>query len=167
MTEDLMGYDQIVEDALKGVVREALSRVAVVGLPGDHHFYITYKTDAPGVHVPQSLQKQYPEEITIVIQHRFWDLIIDDDKFSVTLSFGGRKEYLEVPFAAITGFADPSVQFGLQFKAEQSHINENLQEQEDNLPMVMPSDELEDTSVSIDTSTVSADVVVLDRFRKK
>ena len=76
--------------------------------------------------MPQSLLEQYPEELTIVIQHQFWDLIIDDDMFSVTLSFGGRKEHLEVPFNAITGFADPSVQFGLQFKAEQTYINEKV-----------------------------------------
>tara|TARA_A100001037_G_scaffold260864_1_gene249549 strand:+ start:2458 stop:2961 length:504 start_codon:yes stop_codon:yes gene_type:complete len=167
MTKDLMGYNQIVENALKGVVREALSRAAAVGLPGDHHFYITYKTDAPGVHVPQSLREQYPEEITIVIQHQFWDLIIDEDMFSVTLSFGGRKEHLEVPFDAITGFADPSVQFGLQFKAEQTSINENLHDRDDDLPAAVPDDDLEDIPVSVDTSAASADVVVLDRFRKK
>ena len=108
MTEDLMGYNQIVENALKGVVREALTRAAAVGLPGDHHFYITYRTDAPGVQVPQSLREQYPEEITIVIQHQFWDLVIDQDLFSVSLSFAGKKEHLEVPFSAITGFADPA-----------------------------------------------------------
>ncbi|MBH63768.1 MAG: hypothetical protein CL569_15235 [Alphaproteobacteria bacterium] len=167
MTKDLMGYNQIVENALKGVAREALSRAADVGLPGDHHFYITYKTDAPGVHVPQSLREQYPEEITIVIQHQFWDLIIDEDMFSVTLSFGGRKEHLEVPFGAITGFADPSVQFGLQFKAEQTSINENLHDRDDDLPAAVPDDDLEDIPVSVDTSDASADVVVLDRFRKK
>jgi hypothetical protein len=167
MTKDLMGYNQIVEDALKGVVREALSRAAATGLPGDHHFYITYKTDAPGAHVPQSLLEQYPEELTIVIQHQFWDLIIDDDMFSVTLSFGGRKEHLEVPFNAITGFADPSVQFGLQFKAEQTYINENLHKRDNDLPIAVPGDDHEDIPMSIDTSAASADVVVLDQFRKK
>lgn len=167
MTEDLMGYNQIVENALKGVVREALSRAAAVGLPGDHHFYITYRTDAPGVQVPQSLREQYPEEITIVIQHQFWDLVIDQDLFSVSLSFAGKKEHLEVPFSAITGFADPSVQFELQFKAGQTSINENLHDRDEDLPAAVPEEDLEDISVPVDTESASADVVVLDRFRKK
>jgi len=167
MTEDLMGYNQIVENALKGVVREALSRAAAVGLPGDHHFYITYRTDAPGVQVPQSLREQYPEEITIVIQHQFWDLVIDQDLFSVSLSFAGKKEHLEVPFSAITGFADPSVQFGLQFKAGQTSVNENLHDRDEDLPAAVPEEDLEDISVPVDTESASADVVVLDRFRKK
>ena len=173
MTEDLMGYNQIVENALKGVVREALTRAAAVGLPGDHHFYITYRTDAPGVQVPQSLREQYPEEITIVIQHQFWDLVIDQDLFSVSLSFAGKKEHLEVPFSAITGFADPSVQFGLQFKADQASINENLHDRDEELPAAVPEEDLEEDleglAVPVDTGTdaASADVVVLDRFRKK
>ena len=168
MTEDLMGYNQIVENALKGVVREALTRAAAVGLPGDHHFYITYRTDAPGVRLPASLQQQYPEEITIVIQHQFWDLVIDQDSFSVALSFSGKKEHLEVPFGAITGFADPSVQFGLQFKADQTSINENLHDRDEDLPAAVPDEDLEDVPVPVETTnTASADVVVLDRFRKK
>ena len=167
MTEDLMGYNQIVENALKGVVREALTRAAAVGLPGDHHFYITYRTDAPGVIVPQSLRAQYPEEITIVIQHQFWDLVIDQYLFSVSLSFAGKKEHLEVPFNAITGFADPSVQFGLQFKADQTSINENLHDRDVDLPAAVSEEDLEELAVPVDTRAASADVVVLDQFRKK
>ena len=167
MSEDLMGYNRIVENALKGVVREALTRAATVGLPGDHHFYITYRTGAPGVVVPQSLQEQYPEEITIVIQHQFWDLTVDHESFSVTLSFGGKNEHLEVPFDAITGFADPSVQFGLQFKADQASINENLHGRDEELSAAVADGSLEDTPVPMETNTASADVVVLDRFRKK
>ena len=167
MSEDLMGYNRIVENALKGVVREALTRAAAVGLPGDHHFYITYRTGAPGVVVPQSLQEQYPEEITIVIQHQFWDLTVDHESFSVTLSFGGRKEHLEVPFGAITGFADPSVQFGLQFKADQASINENLHDRDEESSAVVADGSLEDTPVPAETNAASADVVVLDRFRKE
>jgi len=171
MTEDLMGYNQIVENALKGVVREALTRAAAVGLPGDHHFYITYRTNAPGVKVPQSLRAQYPEEITIVVQHQFWDLVIDQESFSVSLSFAGKKEHLEVPFGAITGFADPSVQFGLQFKVDQTSINENLHDRDEDLPAAVPEEDLEEDleklAVPVDTGAASADVVVLDRFRKK
>lgn len=167
MTEDLMGYNQIVEDALKGVVREALSRAAAAGLPGDHHFYITYRTDGPGVQLPESLREQYPEEITIVIQHQFWDLVIDHESFSVTLSFGGKNEHLEVPFGAVTGFADPSVQFGLQFKADQASVTEELHDRDEDLPAAVPDDDLEELPIPVETSVASADVVMLDRFRKK
>lgn len=167
MTEDLMGYNQIVENALKGVVREALTRAAAIGLPGDHHFYITYRTEMDGVELPLSLRQQYPEEITIVIQHQFWDLTIEQDMFAVTLSFNGKKEHLQVPFAAITGFADPSVQFGLQFKADQTSITEQLHDRDEDLPAAVPEEDLEEMPVAVETDPASADVVVLDRFRKK
>ena len=167
MTEDLMGYNHIVEDALKGVVREALSRVAAVGLPGDHHFYITYRTDAPGVELPDSLREQYPDEITIVIQHQFWDLVIEPELFSVTLSFEGRNQHLVVPFSAVTGFADPSVQFGLQFKADQASIDDEMHDRDEDLPAAIPDDEFEDRPAVVESDADSADVVVLDRFRNK
>ena len=113
---DYMNYNEIVEQALKGVVRESLERVAENGLPGEHHFYISFLSGYPDVVMPDSLRERYPEEITIVLQHEFWDLEITDVGFSVMLSFNNTREFLNVPWAAITGFADPSVQFGLQFK---------------------------------------------------
>ena len=152
MSEDLIGYDRIVEDALRGVVREALKRAAGGGLPGEHHFYVTCRTGAPGVVVPPALRKRYPEELTIVLQHQFWDLAVDRESFSVTLSFGGRKEHLEIPFDAITGFADPGVQFALRFGPA---------------PAADADEDRVEAPVSVAEDTAAADVVVLDRFRRK
>ena len=115
MAKDLIGYDVLVENGLRSVIREALRRVAADGWPGTHHAYITFRTDAPGVDVPDSLRARYPDELTIVLQHQFWDLEVDDDHFAVTLSFSKVGHRLVVPFAALTGYADPSVKFGLQF----------------------------------------------------
>jgi uncharacterized protein len=113
---DPLPYDDMVETALRGVVREALVRTVARGLGGDHHFFVTFRTDFPGVAVPDHLRAQYPEEMTIVLQHQFWDLKIADDVFSVTLSFKNRPERLSIPLQAITAFADPSVKFALQFR---------------------------------------------------
>ncbi len=110
-----MQYGQMVEDSLRGVVRTALRRAATDGLLGDHHFYIGFKTQAPGVDIPAHLRSQYPEEMTIVIQHKFWGLEVREDDFEITLSFGGQGQRLLIPFQALTSFLDPSVQFGLQF----------------------------------------------------
>ena len=110
-----MQYGQMVEDSLRGVVRTALRRAAKDGLLGDHHFYIGFKTQAPGVDIPDHLRGQYPEEMTIVIQHKFWGLAVRQDDFEITLSFGGQGQRLFIPFQALTSFLDPSVQFGLQF----------------------------------------------------
>jgi hypothetical protein len=116
MSKDLLRYDKMVEAALRGVVREALSLAAEQGLPGGHHFYVTFRTALDGVVIPDYLQMKYPDEMTIVIEHQFWDLQVTGDAFSVTLSFQNRPERLVIPFAAITAFADPSVKFGLQFQ---------------------------------------------------
>src|SRR5579875_4128807 len=107
----------MVERALRGVVREALARTAASGLPGTHHFYITFQTKHPGTKLPETLASQYPEDMTIVLEHQFWDLEVEEDRFSVTLSFQTKPERLTVPFEAITVFTDPSVKFGLQFQA--------------------------------------------------
>jgi hypothetical protein len=115
--KDLLRYDQMVETAMRGVVREALARAATNGLPGAHHFYITFKTEAPGVGLAAHLAQKYPEEMTIVLEHQFWDLDVREDGFDVTLSFNNRPERISIPFAAIAAFADPSVKFGLQFPA--------------------------------------------------
>ncbi|HXQ67869.1 MAG TPA: ClpXP protease specificity-enhancing factor SspB [Alphaproteobacteria bacterium] len=111
-------YDKMVEDALRGVVRRSLAQVAKNGFPGSHHFYVTFRTAAPGVVLPEHLRAQYPEEMTIVLQYQFWGLEVAEDAFEVTLSFNKAHERLRVPFAALTGFVDPSVRFGLQFKGE-------------------------------------------------
>ncbi len=115
--EDLIGYGRLVEAALRTVVREALREVAKTGmLPGDHHFYITCRSKDPGVQLPKYLREQYPQEITLVLQHQFWELAVEDERFGVNLSFGGKSERIVVPFSAVTGFADPSLDFALQFK---------------------------------------------------
>ena len=115
MSKDLIGYNTLVENGLRSVVREALRRVAEEGWPGTHHAYITFKTAAPGVEVPDFLHTRYPDELTIVLQHQFWGLEVEDDSFSVTLSFNKVGHRIVVPFAALTSYADPSIKFGLQF----------------------------------------------------
>lgn len=116
--QDLMHYEAMAQDALRGVVKAALKRAAAPeGLPGAHHFYITFKTDAAGVSGPQDLLGKYPDEMTIVLQHQYWDLAPGETFFSVTLQFGGQPKRLSIPYAAVTRFYDPSVQFLLQFEA--------------------------------------------------
>jgi hypothetical protein len=119
MSTDHIRYDLLVQDALRSVVRNVLSDAGKNGLPGDHHFYVSFKTGAPGVRISNRLREQYPDEMTIVLQHQFWDLGITDHTFEVGLSFGGVPERLLVPFDAIVGFFDPSVQFGLKFEVQQ------------------------------------------------
>lgn len=116
MAIDHIRYDVLAQDALRGVVRTVLADVAKKGLPGEHHFYISFDTRADGVRLSPRMHAQYPEEMTIVLQHQFWDLVVSQDGFEVGLSFGGVPERLAVPFAAVKGFFDPSVQFGLQFE---------------------------------------------------
>ena len=109
-------YEGLVQGAMRGVVRTVLTRVAKSGLPGEHHFYIAFRTDAPGVSISKRLKEKYPEEMTVVLQHRFWDLIVKDDHFEVKLTFDSIPERLVVPFDAIKVFFDPSVPYGLQFE---------------------------------------------------
>src|SRR5712691_5370014 len=116
MSVDQIRYDILTQEALRSVLRRVIEDAAKNGLPGDHHFYISFDTDAPGVRMSQRLRAQYPEEITIVIQHQFWDLKVTEQAFEVGLSFSGVNEHLVVPFDAIKRFFDPSVQFGLQFE---------------------------------------------------
>jgi hypothetical protein len=116
--ESLIPYDEIVQDALRAVVGRVLREVERTGdLPGDHHFYIKFKTRMPGVSIPKHLMDRFPDEMTIVIQHRFWDLKVEEEGFSVGLSFGGVPATLQVPFAAVTEFHDPAVEFALTFQA--------------------------------------------------
>ncbi|WP_375380387.1 SspB family protein [uncultured Sphingomonas sp.] len=121
MPDSLIPYDEIVQEALRAVVGRVLSTVVQGGstLPGEHHFYITFRTRAPGVDVPQRLIERFPDEMTIVLQNRFWDLVVTDERFSVGLSFGQVPSKLVVPYSAITGFHDPAVNFELRFQAQE------------------------------------------------
>ncbi|WP_127090593.1 SspB family protein [Aquabacter cavernae] len=122
---DHIRYDLLAQDALRGVVRRVIQDVARDGLPGDHHFFIAFDTRAPGVRLSQRMREKYPEEMTVVLQHQFWDLVVSDVAFEVGLSFGGVPEKLVVPFSALKGFFDPSVKFGLQFElAEEATAGE-------------------------------------------
>jgi hypothetical protein len=116
MAIDHIRYDVLAQAALRGVVRTVLADVAKKGLPGEHHFKITFSTTAPGVRLSDRMRAQYPETMTIILQHQFWDLHVDDNAFEVGLSFGGVPERLVVPFEAVTAFYDPAVQFGFQFE---------------------------------------------------
>jgi hypothetical protein len=158
MSEDapdsLIPYDEIVQEALRAVVGRVLGEVETTGrLPGDHHFYITFKTAAPGVDIPKHLSERFPDEMTIVIQNRFWDLKVRDDGGEVGLSFNQAPARLVIPFAAITGFVDPAVNFALQFQAqvEEGGVREHDQAENDSPRLVEP---VEDGSnvVSVDFS---------------
>lgn len=118
MSTDLIRYDLLVQEALRGVVRKVLTDAARDGLPGEHHFYISFRTDAAGVRVPQRMRDKFPDEMTIILQHQFWDLIVGDHGFEVGLSFSNVPERVVVPYEALTGFFDPSVQFGLKFEVQ-------------------------------------------------
>ena len=150
--ESLIPYDEIVQEALRDVVGRVLSEVEQTGghLPGGHHFYITFQTKVPGVSIPKHLTERFPDEMTIVIQHRFWDLKVEDDRFSVGLSFGGVPSTLVVPFAAVTDFVDPAVDFSLKFQANAAELEpEEHDEAENDAPETEP---VEDGSnvVSVD-----------------
>lgn len=168
MSEDMMDYQSMVERAMKGVVREALLKVGEDGLPGDHHLYITFRTQDEGVEITDRLISQYPEEMTIVLQYQFWGLEISEDAFEITLSFSGTNERLYIPFDSVVGFADPSVNFGLQFKAADAEFAavgpDDLQDIDeiddgDTPPKSEDSDD--------DSEQKTGEVVALDAFRKK
>lgn len=121
---DRFHYDALVDDALRSVVRRVLTQVAEKGLPGSHHFYISFRSTDPGVELPEYLRAKYPEEMTIVLQHQYWDLIIGDTSFEVTVSFNKQQERIKVPFSALSAFVDPSVRFGLQFDRREKAASE-------------------------------------------
>ena len=153
-----MHYEAMAQDALRGVVKMALKRAASPqGLPGEHHLYITFKTRAPGVSGPPELLAQYPEEMTIVLQHQFWDLAPGETFFAVTLKFGGQPKRLSIPYAAVTRFFDPHVQFMLQFEARQPEPQEEPASPEPGALPAPPPDGAPD----------EPKVVSLDQFRKK
>jgi uncharacterized protein len=177
MATDHIRYDILAQQALRGVVRTVLADVAKKGLPGEHHFKITFATTAPGVQLPERVRAQYPDTMMIVLQHQFWDLKVDDDGFTVGLSFGGVAERIAVPFDAVMAFVDPTAQFALQFEvrdrqpAEQpASVTETpapaappaAVEEADTLPAPATSAESKP-----DEKSGGAEVVRLDRFRKK
>ena len=125
--DSLLPYDLWAEEAMRGVALRALQYASREGMPGQHHFYVSFRTDHPGVSIPARLLSQYPEEMTIVLQHQFWDLNVDEaaGRFSVGLSFGGVPSTLVIPFSALTAFADPHAQFGLRFRAAPVALNED------------------------------------------
>jgi hypothetical protein len=137
--ESLIPYDEIVQEALRDVVGRVLREVEQSGgLPGGHHFYITFKTRMPGVSIPKHLAERFPDEMTIVIQHRFWDLKVEGHEFSVGLSFGGVPSTLVVPFAAVTDFVDPAVDFSLKFQANAPGEHEEHDQPENDEPVAVP-----------------------------
>ncbi|MBL6934313.1 MAG: hypothetical protein ISR48_02775 [Alphaproteobacteria bacterium] len=165
MTDELLQYDQMVENALRSVVRESLTQVAEHGFPGKHHFYITFRTGHGEVEIPEHLKKQHPQEMTIVIEHQFWGLEVEEDFFEVTLSFNKIHERLHIPFAAVTGFADPSVKFGLQMTSSGG---------DEPIPMEIKDSDAQEAETDADTDadddTLPAgggEVVTLDAFRKR
>ncbi|WP_407117934.1 SspB family protein [Bradyrhizobium sp. LMG 9283] len=172
MATDHIRYDVLARDALRGVLRKVLTDAAAHGLPGEHHFFITFVSKAEGVKLSPRLLAQYPDEMTIILQHQFWDLTVLEDRFEVGLSFGGIPERLVVPFSAIKSFLDPSVKFGLQF--DTSDVAEVAPE---NLPAApapsavsVPAPAMEKTEAADEPPPPSqggAEVVRLDRFRKK
>lgn len=165
--DDTLRYDRMVESALRNVVRQAVNEVQAKGLPGDHHFYITFMTDFPGVQIPSYLRERYPGEMTIVLQYQFSDLGVSDDKVLVTLSFNNVPEKLVIPLAAITIFADPSVNFALQFQPLGDHLNDDLDDDGPDGPVPPKGGKGKKSSKDDGATEKTGEVVSLDQFRKK
>jgi len=167
MAKEQLRYDKMVETALRGVVRDALNQVAERGLPGNHHFYLTFRTGYPGVNIPDYLAAQYPNEMTIVLQYQYYGLEIDDQRFAVTLSFNNVHERLEIPLAAITTFADPSVNFALQFQPTPPADSAEVAA----LPSAARAPAKEEAKPAPEAAAEEppkrGEVVTLDAFRKK
>ena len=161
MSSDPLDYGKLMQHALRGVVREALGVAAEEGLPGEHHFYISFDTQHPGVDVPDWLSAQHPEELTIVLQHEYWDLAVAGDRFSVGLSFSDRPVKLTVPFDAVLTFVDPHAEFGLKFDP---HESEEDDEEGQIIATRAPDEDEEDDEPTPPEG--GGEVVSLDRFRK-
>ena len=169
MATDHIRYDVLVRDALRGVLRRVLADAAEHGLPGEHHFFITFLSNAEGVKLSPRLLAQYPDEMTVILQHQFWDLVVHEDRFEVGLSFGGIPERLVVPFNSIKSFLDPSVQFDLQFEPSEAAAEAPAAKRPEvpapsALPVAAASAETKDEPARPGDG---AEVVRLDRFRKK
>ena len=179
---DPIQYDQWIEDALRNVIRDALTYTANNGLVGDHHFYITFRTNSEAVSIPAHMLAQHPEETTIVLQHQFTDLNVSDDGFSVSLRFSGKPEQLSIPFSEITGFSDPSVNFGLQLKTmelsddELDELEFPIESLDSNQDLTSSGTAANLADAGINKSAKSSEnevpiktgeVIALDAFRKK
>jgi len=176
---DRFHYDTLVDDALRSVVKRVLVQVAEKGLPGSHHFYISFRSTDPGVELPDYLRAKYPEEMTIVLQHQYWDLVIHDDSFEVSVSFNKQQEHIKVPFIALSAFVDPSVRFGLQF--DRKDKAGNLLEKSDAgavapTPLPAPEPKAKSDPAAAEAAAAAAEakpedaaskIVKLDSFRKK
>ncbi|WP_026481241.1 SspB family protein [Ahrensia sp. 13_GOM-1096m] len=181
MTEDILRYDILVQNALRGVIRKVLSEVDKTGLPGNHHFFITFLTGAQGVKVSNRIKEQYPEQMTIVVQHQYWELEVNETGFGIGLSFSDIPEKLYIPYSAVRGFYDPSVNFELEFDVEQAEDEEDgdasvtaigtpqpvLQDAASDGEADDKETTTEDAPSSDEGGDNSADVVSLDSFRKK
>ncbi len=167
MGQDHIRYDILAQDALRGVIRKVLSEVMATGrLPGDHHFFITFLTGAPGVRISQHLKSKYPEQMTIVVQHQFWDLKVNETQFEIGLSFSDTPERLVIPFNAVRGFYDPSVNFELEFEVPLSDEEEEVTAEITAIPLdpvAKPAESQADAS----EDKKPGSVVSLDSFRKK
>ena len=176
MEDDFFRYDLWIEEALRQVILRALQKTEIEGLPGDHHFYVTFRTNVPGVEIPPSLRAQHPHEMTIVLQHQFEDLTVDEEGFSVMLRFNGKPERLKIPFETVTSFADPSVNFGLQLKTvdlDDNNFDEFNITPANTLGGLSKAGvaELEDAENAFEGNSNSkpktGEVITLDAFRKK
>ena len=173
MAEDLIRYDILAQDALRGVVRKVLSEVARTGLPGEHHFFVSFATTAPGVRISTRLLAQYPEEMSIVLQHQYWDLVVTEHALEVGLSFNGIPERLFVPFSAVKGFADPSVGFKIEFNviAAPPRVADPAETKPPVAIVGAPASEKkaasEEDAEPAPATGPAAQVVSLDAFRKK
>lgn len=181
MSDDHIRYDILVQDALRGAMRKVLTEVASTGLPGSHHFFITFMTHAPGVKVSSRLLEKYPEQMTIVLQYQFWDLKVTDTHFEIGLSFGDTPEKLHVPFAAVRGFYDPHVNFELEFDVDAPEAVEAAPENKLSVVGEKPEEanaeaspekaadtaESDDAPKDAEDGEKTAEVVSLDAFRRK
>jgi hypothetical protein len=172
MATDHIRYDLLAQDALRGLVRKVLTDTAKSGLPGEHHFSISFHTNAEGVKLSPRLREQFPQEMTVILQYQFWDLKVTDQAFEVGLSFGGVPEKITVPFAAIKSFFDPSVQFGLQFETVETEAEVPAEKTPAAVaapaevkPVEAPAEPAKPEVAVSDRP--SGEVVRLDRFRKK
>ena len=178
MAEDHIRYDLLAQAALRGVVRTVLADAAKNGLPGTHHFKITFATAAPGVRLSPRMRAQYPQSMTVILQHQFWDLAVRDDAFDVGLSFGGVPEKLTIPFEAVTAFVDPAVQFGLQFAPADTEPASEAEDGAEPAEPPPPAEKAAEAPAKAEALPApeakqdappgaGAEVVSLDRFRKK
>jgi uncharacterized protein len=181
MAEDHIRYDILAQEALRGVMRKVLAEVARTGLPGNHHFFITFLTGAPGVRISSRLHEKYPEQMTIVIQFQYWDLKVSDTGFEVGLSFSDVPERLEIPFSAVRGFYDPSVNFELEFDVKteaeaetpakpakpQAETSKPATPAKKSEARKKPAEAAKETPAASSPTAKSAEVVSLDSFRKK